>query len=158
MTFLTARLQAEKATTMDIPTGDRIHTRYLVHHSAPGAWHCSAPFVFSAASATALCVGQESISTDNAYNIPVVEFTIDGQKHRVEARGILGMQFKSGYREGHRMTVLYPPEHPDEARAEGIACHLQFPMAFLGMGGVFEILGAWMVKKQTKPQQDAQDE
>lgn len=56
------------------------------------------------------------------------------------------------------MTVWYPPEHPDEARVGGIACHLQFPMAFLGMGGVFEILGAWLVKNQIKPQEDAQDE
>jgi hypothetical protein len=118
-----------------------------------GIWMASdaIPFVFSAASASGLCVGQAYDSSDNEYNVPIIEFTVEGKKHRVESRGIFGMRFISGYRRGHRMTVLYPPGRPEEARVGGRLCNLQFPSAFVGMGGLFVLSGVWLVKASRRP-------
>lgn len=104
------------------------------------------PFVLSAERATGICTGQAYNSSDNDYNIPTIEFTLDGTTHRVESQGILGMQFVSGYRKGMRMTVLYPPGHPEDARVGGVIANLQFPMAFLFAGLLFAGSGAWLMR------------
>lgn len=117
-----------------------------------GAWMaCDAvPFVRSAVSTTGVCIGQAYDSSDNDYSIPIIEIDVGGTKHRVESRGILGMRFKSGYTKGHRMTVMYPPGHPDEARVGGVIGNLQFPLAFLAMGNLFAIAGVWLTNIATR--------
>ncbi len=117
-----------------------------------GVWMAidAVPFVISAEQTTGLCTGQAYNSSDNEYNIPIIEFTVDGTTHRVESRGILGMQFVSGYRKGMRMTVLYPPGHPEEARGGGVIGNLQFPLVFLFAGVLFAGSGAWLMSFKPK--------
>jgi hypothetical protein len=111
-----------------------------------GAWLAwdAVAFLSVAQTTTGTCVGQAYNHSDNDYNIPIIEFRVGHQTHRMESRGILGMSFKSGYRKGHRVTVMFPDGHPEEARVGGTFGQLQFPIVFLGAGLGFVLSGFWL--------------
>lgn len=124
-----------------------------------GAWMAWDAIVFlaSADSAVGICVGQSYNQSDNNYNIPIIEFKVDGQKHRVESRGILGMQFIGGHTYLQSVTVMYPTGHPEDARVGGVLGNLQFPLAFLGFGSLFIVSGFWLIKATRKAADDARN-
>jgi len=103
-------------------------------------------FVLSAQRTTGTCIGQAYNSSDSVYNIPIVEFTVDGRACRVESKGTRGMVFVSGYVEGQRVSVMYPPGSPDEARVGGAIGILQIPAAFCGAGVLFISAGVWLAR------------
>lgn len=84
-------------------------------------------------------------------NYPYVTYTVDGRTYEHRSN-----YTSSSLRTGQTMTVRYDPLDPDRMTAGG-AMALFLPILFLGMGGLFLLIGVlwlWFLRPRPDPDEN----
>ncbi|MBI1852323.1 MAG: DUF3592 domain-containing protein [Planctomycetes bacterium] len=75
---------------------------------------------------------------------PVVRFIAEAEDREVEITGRVSSS-PTAYSVGERVTVMYPPGHPEDGRLVGFLEQYFLSTVFCGLGGVFTLIGAGLL-------------
>jgi hypothetical protein len=80
----------------------------------------------------AIAVGLDQSGDEGA--VSVLEFTVAGRTYRVHGRGAYGVQWVGG-----STALLYPPDHPEQARLADFKARFFIPLFLLIFGLVITV-------------------
>lgn len=81
--------------------------------------------------------------------IDTLEFTVDGEPFRVQARGPFGVLWGPSHGMKARVPILYLPDDPNNARLASFTARFSMPLILLVLGLMFAPAG-WLLQRDSK--------